>query len=295
MCIRDRFYRFCSDNKNPDRLVAGAQDNSTIKKSGDNWEIVFGGDGTDCWIDPNNPEYWYYSYVFGEFYRSINSGVNKSLMIRPDKFANEEGAWISPMSIDFAGTNRLYVGFRQIYRSETYGKNDSWMPVSAFSNTDPMKVLTVYNKHIYAANNSKLFYSFDDGIHWQIKNMYGITSIEIDPNNQKRDWINQGGFSDGNKVFLFDNETVTNISGNLPNIPVNCIAYQKNSPDRIFIGTDIGVYYSDYNSGFWQRYGTSLPNTIVTDIELLSDHNLIRISSYGRGLWEAPLTNCNLP
>ncbi|MEI6089622.1 MAG: T9SS type A sorting domain-containing protein [bacterium] len=290
-----QFYRFCSDNKNPARLVAGAQDNSTIKKNGDAWDIVFGGDGTDCWIDPNNAEYWYYSYVFGEFYRSINSGVNKSLMIRPDQYANEEGAWISPMAMDFANTNKLYVGFKQIYKSEDYGKTNSWTPISAFSNNDPMKVLTAYKKAIYAVNYTTLYYTYDDGIHWLTKAMYGVSSIVIDPNNTKHAWITQSGFSEGNKVFEFNDGTMTNVSGNLPNVPVNCIAYQKNSPNRLFIGTDVGVYYSDYNSGFWQRYGTSLPNTIVTDIELLSDHNLIRISSYGRGLWEAPLTNCNLP
>ncbi len=290
-----QFYRFCSDNKNPARMVAGAQDNSTIKKDGDNWEIVFGGDGTDCAIDPNNPQYWYYSYVFGEFYRSINSGANKSSMVNPGMFPNERGAWISPLSIDFASTNRLYVGFKQIYRSENYGKSDSWTPISTLSNNDPMLVLTAYNRNIYAANNSTLYYSFDDGIHWTTKGMYNVSSVAIDPANPKHAWITQGGFSDGNKVFEFDDGTMTNISGNIPNVPVNCIAYQKNSPNRIFIGTDIGVYYSDYNSGYWQRYGNNLPNTIVTDIELLSDHNLIRISSYGRGLWEAPLTNCNLP
>jgi len=290
-----QFYRLCSDNKNPTRIVAGAQDNSTIKKNGDTWEIVYGGDGTDCWIDPNNADYWYYSYVNGEFHRSINAGVNNSLMITPSQFTNEEGSWISPMCIDLAATNRLYVGYRQIYRSENYGKSGSWIPVSAFSNSDPMKVLTVYNRFIYAANYSTLYYSYDDGIHWTTKSMYGVSSIAIDPKNNKHCWITQGGFSDGSKVFEFNDGTITNVSGNLPNIPVNCIAYQNNSPNRLFIGTDIGVYYSDYNSGFWQRYGTGLPNTIVTDLELLSDHNLIRITSYGRGLWEAPLTNCNLP
>lgn len=290
-----QFYRFCSDNKKPERLVAGAQDNSTIKKDGTNWEIIFGGDGTDCWIDPNNSQYWYFSYVFGEFYRSINSGTNKSSMINCEQVEGTKGAWISPMAIDFASTNRLYVGFRKIYKSENYGKSDSWIPISNFSTNDPMTVLTVFNRNIYAANNGTVYYSYDDGVHWATKGMYNVTSITIDPNDPKHAWMTQGGFNDGNKVFEFKDGTVTNVSGNLPNIPINCIAYQRNSPDRIFIGTDIGVYYSDYNSGYWQRYGTSLPNTIVTDIELLNDHNLIRISTYGRGLWEAPLTNCNLP
>lgn len=290
-----QFYRFCSDNKNPTRLISGAQDNSTIKKDGDAWDIVYGGDGADCWIDPNNSEYWYYSYVFGEFRRSINSGINSSVMIFPKQFKDEAGAWISPMSIDLAGTNRIYVGFKQIYRSENYGKSESFIPVSAFSNNDPMTVLSVYDRHIYAANHGSLYYSYDDGYHWETLNLTYISSIAIDPKNPKHAWITQFGFNDGSKVYEFTDGTLTNISGNLPNIPVNCIAYQNNSPNRLFIGTDIGVYYSDYNSSFWQRYGTSLPNTIVTDIELLSDHNLIRITSYGRGLWEAPLTNCNLP
>ena len=36
---------------------------------------------------------------------------------------------------------------------------------------------------------------------------------------------------------------LTNITGtNLPNLPVNCIVYQANANEDLYIGTDIGVY-----------------------------------------------------
>jgi len=44
------------------------------------------------------------------------------------------------------------------------------------------------------------------------------------------------GFTPSDKVLEINNGEVSNLSGNLPNVPVNAIVYQKNSPDRLFIG-----------------------------------------------------------
>ena len=39
----------------------------------------------------------------------------------------------------------------------------------------------------------------------------------------------------------------------LPAIPVNCIVYQNNSPDRLYVGTG-RVYYMDNGTGQWVPY-----------------------------------------
>ena len=57
-------------------------------------------------------------------------------------------------------------------------------------------------------------------------------------------------------------KTWTNISGSLPNVPVNCIVYDDNngSPnDALYIGTDIGVFYRDNTLGDWVPFSTRLP------------------------------------
>ena len=62
--------------------------------------------------------------------------------------------------------------------------------------------------------------------------------------------------------------TWSNVSGTLPNIPVNCIVYQNGSNDALYIGTDFGVYYRDATLTDWVPHGNDLPNVIVSDMEI---------------------------
>lgn len=299
-----QYYWFGSSVQEPDWLVCGAQDNGSVGKKGDEWQIVGEGDGGACLINPENKDIWYYSYVYGRMSRSINAGKTYSTMIDAanDKIEGEDAAWISPMVVDPVNPRKIYVGFNNVWRSSNYGNTDSWQQISNFGNNrwNDLKTLAVYDDVIYAATNNRIYASFNSGYTWEnnggaIHTVNGvITDITIDQNNTKRFWYTLGGFSDGNKVFEYNDGEVKNISGNLMNVPAHAIAWQPDSPDRLYVGTDIGVFYSDYNTGFWERYGTDLPNVIVSKIEVLETHDLIRICTYGKGIWEAPLMDCNL-
>ena len=57
-------------------------------------------------------------------------------------------------------------------------------------------------------------------------------------------WVTFSGYNAGQKVYKSTNggKTWTNISGVLPNIPVNCVVYENKAQNPIYIGTDAGVY-----------------------------------------------------
>ncbi|MGA2298992.1 MAG: T9SS type A sorting domain-containing protein, partial [FCB group bacterium] len=110
----------------------------------------------------------------------------------------------------------------------------------------------------------------------------------------KHIWITKSGFNAGDKVYEYKDSSWKNISGNLPNVPVNCIVYQKDSPDRLYIGTDIGVFYTDYGSNFWTPYGSGMPNVVVYDLDIQYTAKKLRAGTFGRGIWEADLMNCNI-
>jgi hypothetical protein len=96
--------------------------------------------------------------------------------------------------------------------------------------------------------------------------LYGITSIEVSPDNDSTLWISFGGFwhqddpyhhrvlfsPDGGKSWNND----TNYSKGLPNCPVNCLKYLKGGNDRILAGTDRGVFYRDNDTPEWQPFNT---------------------------------------
>jgi len=67
------------------------------------------------------------------------------------------------------------------------------------------------------------------------------------------------------------------------------LVYQDGSADGIYIGTDIGVYYTDTLLGGWQYYSAGLPSVIVNDLEINYTIGKIRAGTYGRGLWESPI------
>ena len=85
--------------------------------------------------------------------------------------------------------------------------------------------------------------------------------------------------------------TWANISLNLPNLPINCIEYQRGAKEALYLGTDIGIYYKDKTSTSWIRYDEGLPNVPVTDLDIQYSSKIIRASTFGRGVYEAPLVD----
>jgi hypothetical protein len=99
------------------------------------------------------------------------------------------------------------------------------------------------------------------------------------------------GYSAVNKVFSSTNggTSWTNISAGLPNLPVNCVVFQKNSNNAIYVGTDVGVYYKDGSMASFIPFMTGLPNVVVNDFEIFYPTNKLRAGTYGRGVWQTDL------
>ena len=294
-----QYYYFGSSVEDPTWLTAGAQDNGTVGKQGSNWTMVIDGDGGQCMIDPENKNRWYGSYIHGDMRYSINAGGNFHSMIHAGEEEGNKAAWIAPMALDPLSTNRVLVGFDDVWMSEEFGGTNSWYKISNFDKGtwDDIRTLKVYGELILAATSSRIYACYDgQGFDWtEIVKSGSISDIAIDQTTPNHFWYTISGFSEGNKVFEYNDGTITNLSGNLENIPVHSIAWQPDSPNRLYIGTDIGVFSSEYNTGYWERYGNGLPNTIVSHIEVLTGIEKLRISTYGKGIWEVGLNTCNLP
>ena len=140
------------------------------------------------------------------------------------------------------------------------------------------------------------------GLHWSNISAglpgYTITGITVNPDNSPEVWVTLSGFVDGQKVYRSGNAGVSwvNYTGDLPNIIVNCIAFEDNNgapDDAVYIGTDIGVFYRDSNLGGWIPFGNWLPTVPVFDLEIHQTSNLITAGTYGRGLWRSSTyTDC---
>lgn len=68
---------------------------------------------------------------------------------------------------------------------------------------------------------------------------------------------------------------------------INCIEVETN---RIWVGTDKGVYYLDNGTTTWVNYSSTLPNVEVMSIKV--EENQVYAETYGRGVWFASTPEC---
>ncbi len=294
-----QFYRIGVSQSESNVVAGGAQDNGTSMLKDGKWTHISAGDGMECAIDPKNPKKIYASMYNGTLLRSTDGGNNFTRMV--DTFyTHEDGAWVTPYVLDQNNPAIIYAGYRSVWRSSNSGQ--SWNAVSqpldngwsgnllslAISPSDPST--------IYAASANNLFKTKNITTWTKVNGAPGgtITSIAVDPANPDRIWVTLSNYTDKRKVFEYDGTTWKNLSGNLPNIPANSVVYQKGSNDRLYVGTDIGVFHMDGGSANWTRYGDGMPNIIVEELEIHEKDKKLYAGTYARGVWIIDLIDCNL-
>jgi len=287
-----QFYKIDGTEQNENAIVGGLQDNGGYyTQSGQGgWKNYFGADGMDCVIDPSNHDVIYGSIQFGSIYQSTDGGETSFGIDSP-----ENGAWVTPIQIDPGDHARLLGGYSQLYEYES----GSWNPLTSFDfggDLNNIKIAPSNSDIIYLSRGSSLYKTINGG--GSVAQLDGlpsgsITGIDIHDTNPNIVWVTLGGFSNGNKVFksIDGGSSWTNISGSLPNLPTNCIIYQKNSNGGIYVGNDFGVYYYDEVLAGWIDYFADLPHTIVNDLVINYNTDVITAGTYGRGVWRSPLNN----
>ena len=74
----------------------------------------------------------------------------------------------------------------------------------------------------------------------------------------------------------------TNISGALPNAPINAIVVNPRDPKVIYVGTDTGVYRSPDSGTTWVLYDSGLPNAVMNDLVFSRAGTVLVAFTHGR-------------
>ncbi|MBK9248879.1 MAG: T9SS type A sorting domain-containing protein [Ignavibacteria bacterium] len=292
-----QFYRISSPASDPNIVIGGAQDNGTNRLKNGQWVQVAGGDGMKCLFDPGNPNIVYSSVQYGSIQKSTNGG-NSFQPILTRGTTQENAAWVTPYAVDPAKTSVLYAGYTNIWKYEP--STSKWSKSSTFSGLGSLTHLTLSTdgKTIFAGSQRGMYRSKTGATTWEKLTLTGIptniSAVVIHPTNPNRVWLTISDYS-AKKVYASEDAGTSwsDISDGLPSIPVNCIVYQTNSPDRVYVGTEAGVYYMDNGTGQWVPYNDGLPNVIVNDLEIHYSSGKLRAGTFGRGLWEGNLVDCN--
>ncbi len=305
-----QFYEINLDYQNPERLYGGTQDNGTMRTSTgalNDWEIIYGGDGFYVNVDPKDPNIIYAESQYGNlgkstnggrYFRSALSGINQ----------DEPTNWSTPVIMDPNDQLVLYYGTDRIYR--TTDGADSWTPISPdlTDNIAGTALGTVTTIAVSPVNSSIIWAGTDDSHVW-ISTDYGenwsdvseslpyrwVTRIVPDPQHSSIAYVTFSGLKwvdPQPHVFRTENlgQSWKDISNNLPDAPVNAFAVNPLNTQILFVGTDLGAYYSTNLGQTWQYISPNLPMVSIYDMKIHPTANYLAIGTHARSMYKIDLS-----
>jgi photosystem II stability/assembly factor-like uncharacterized protein len=292
-----QFYKIGGHPINDQLMLGGSQDNGlgyVQQNMLTQWQNA---DGMETFIDPTDQNIFYGMLQNGQpIYKSLNGGTT-AIGISPPPQAGE---WTTPFCMDPNNNQKLYVGYKDVLRSSNQGTN--WTNISngqlGTQNFNFCHVLSIAPSnsnviYVFKPQTAKLFITENGGTNWtEVVNpapSNTLNDIVIHPQDPKNIWVTSNGLT---KVYHSINGGLswTSISGSLPNLTPLCLIYQKNSAkNRLYLGMDAGIYYLDDNHSDWQLFTDGLPIVQARDFEINYKTNLLRVGTYGRGIWETEM------
>ncbi|HJW30044.1 MAG TPA: hypothetical protein VJ508_12470, partial [Saprospiraceae bacterium] len=257
------------------------------------------GDGMECIYEHDNDTIRYLESYKGRIIVTFNDYPLYNVVCTfSGSGVNAAGNWITPFIMHPEHDSTILVGKAQVYRSTNGGQ--TFTQVGSVSGGSGNLVALAYApsnpEYIYAAKSNRLFVStdgntFSDHTGSLPVGSASITAVAVCVTNPEKVWVTFSGYSADNKVWYSADAGLTwsNMSTGLPNLPVNCIAYQAASDDGLYVGTDVGVYFKDNSNSAWLPYFNQLPNVDVEELDISYSIGKIRAATNGRGLWESDL------
>jgi len=291
-------------------IIAGAQDNATyIYKGTPSWYRVIGGDGMSAAVRPDDDQ-----TIFGSFQ---NLGIQKSTdqgdtFINSQPLLGNEGrAFSAPYVIAPTNNDIMYAGATFLWKNVVGGTSADWAPTSAqavdgtnfivkiaVSPLNPdVVVLATAPDPFFGSGTPKIFKSSDGG-----QNFTDITAglpnrvckdIEFDPSDDSIVYTTFSGFGTGHVFKTTDFGTNWSaIDTGLPDVPTNTIAIDPMNVDDVYVGNDLGVYYSDNGGTSWEVFSDFLPEAVmIYDLNTSSPNRKLRIATHGHGIWQRSFVN----
>lgn len=300
--VTTQFYNgFANSYQDSIWCLGGLQDNRAVFYQGNpGWYKTHQGDGFWCAVNSSSHVTSYTEYSYGAIYRSTNSGVTFNGLSVPGSGSEAAYCFAAPFICCRSNPSIMYIGGINIYKSLNGGT--SWSAVGSLSSkalsiassstsTDTVYAGTVPVTSgpaatIYRTVNGSTFTDVGLG---QVPNRF-ITDLTVDPNNSAIVYATFGGFGSGH-VYKSSNAGINwvNISGNLPDVPHQCIVVDPLYPQNIYVGNDLAVYVSTNNGANWFEYRGTMPYALIYDLTIVYPNRHIRATTHGNGVYERSL------
>ncbi|MDP8208288.1 MAG: T9SS type A sorting domain-containing protein [Candidatus Electryonea clarkiae] len=302
-----QFYAITADPSEPHRLYGGTQDNSTMRTMDgeiDSYEIILGGDGFYSQVHPEDNNIILASAQWGHIYLSTNGG-NEFFGIWGE-YGDDRLNWMTPFLLSPHDPDLLYVGTYRVWRVDLDDIFD-WEILSGdltdgggnfgltFGTITTLAIAPSDEDVIYAGtDDGNVWVTTSDGDEWNNISddlpVRWVTRVAPHPDSASVVYVALSGYRETDPlVHLWrgDNygELWTDVSGNMPEAPVNDIIVDPLDPSNLYAGTDFGVYYSTNYGSSWSTLGEGLPTSSVYDLHLIDSTRILAAGTHGRSIW----------
>lgn len=308
----------------PNRLWAGSQDNGTERRSSvsETWADVASGDGGHTAVDPDGNFLYGTYYGISPYRFDISGGLfffsNQSITNGID--LTDRSEFYTPYVLNKLNPDQLFLGTYRLYRTDNARAANAgdvlWHPISGdltsgCTGSAPNGARGCLLSAVAVSNGGHgVWVGTDDGYvqfaadgatsltpKWQRKDKLPLPgrpvgSIWVDQSDSRFAVVAFAGFNQatpGQPGHMFKTtdagKTWTNISGNLPNVPVNEVIVDPSYPNTIYAGTDVGPMVTSDGGNSWLPLGTNIPIVSIEGMDLDPANRVLAVGTHGRGAW----------
>jgi hypothetical protein len=299
-------------------FLAGAQDNGTQLYSSagiNSTTSPIGGDGAYCHFLQTNGNYAIGSYVYNNYYPSINAGTTFSNSAIGG--TDNSGSFINQS--DFHDALAIQYSVKTNTSLKKITNINSTTPVSSDVSLPSSTGATV--THIrsseYTAATSTLFLGTSAGGLFKVENADGgtPTMISISGGSLPNGSIScvDLGSNENELIVTLSNYGVNSVwysinggtswtskEGDLPDMPVRWVLMNPTSNQEVILATEVGVWATtNFQSASpnWTASNTGLANVRVDMLKHRTSDNVLIAATHGRGLFSSSFTpvTCQAP
>jgi photosystem II stability/assembly factor-like uncharacterized protein len=305
---------------NTSTIIGGTQDNGTMRWIGSRvWQHIDGGDSASTIIDLGNSNQYYDLYVRqcprsnhgsgGGAFSFIGDGLGVDYSACFYDFVYPEAAaFYPPITQDPISPFPVYIGTIKLYRWNTGASH--WDQVSpdlsgggaAFPDIGTPNVIS--SIAVARTSHNIVYLGFYNGAIWVSDSGTGpcttmscwhqinsgtpaapVSRIAVDPNDAGTVYATFSGFTGGAHLFKkAGGGAWTATDASLPQgVPINTISIEVNDTQRLWVGTDDGIYRTINGGAHWDRFSDGLPRVPVYEIALDETRGRAWAGTHGRG------------
>ncbi|NNE26677.1 MAG: hypothetical protein HKN09_07520, partial [Saprospiraceae bacterium] len=300
------------DKMNGDnRFIGGTQDNGTWLSPSEpdetaSWVDAPSGDGFECAWHYDNTNLILETSQFNNLYKSYNEGQSWVYVPLPDS----EGPFLTRLASSQLNPDLVFmVSDSGLLRSPDFA--ESWEVIEMPSNWDfnssygaPTAISLADPGVVWSgsrmSSDSRICVSTDAGLTFQparhltgtnLGLVTGITTHPSDPNTAYALFSQRGS----PKVVMTDDlgNSWTDLSGyypggtesnnGFPDVAVYCLLVMPWDEQRIWVGTEIGIFESIDGGANWAYVDYGLPAVAIWQMKIVNDE--IVLATHGRGIW----------